>query len=289
MKKIVIIIFIVCFQYVYAFEPMGVLWPVAKIPLPFYIHSSVNSTQNGVIQSGYNVWTMVETTRFEFSYQGTSSAAIGEEDGINTSGFGTALQFGSSLAVTFTWYDPSTDEITDADIEFNSSIDWASGFDLMTVAIHEAGHVLGLGHETTEEAIMQPIYFGVNQQLFEDDIEGVSSLYPGSKSFSSDNIFQNAPNPFVPNSNDDYTVIGYSIKSEGNVKLEIYNLAGELVKVLIDEYKDKGEYTGTQGARWHGDNGTPDMRGKNAASGVYIAALKTSRSKAHLKKIMLIR
>ncbi len=49
---------------------------------------------------------------------------------------------------------------------------------------------------------------------------------------------QNYPNPFNPE-----TVISYSLKKSGNVRLEIYNLLGQSVDLLIDEYQDAGEYS----------------------------------------------
>lgn len=291
----IIIIIILFVPQVCAFVTFGATWPADEIPLAYYIQPSVSTSQNDTIRDGFNIWSLVETTFFEFDYRGTNSSSLGANDGINNNGFGTSLQFGYSLAVTLIWFypddypGPEAGNIIDADIEFNSNMDWMSEYDLMTVAIHEAGHVLGLDHETSVECIMQPIYFGTNQFLFEDDIDGVSSIYPGRKSFVADNIYQNAPNPFVPDSDDDYTLIGYSVKADGHVKLELYNLAGELVKILVDEYKDQGEYIGSQGARWYGDNGSPNSRGRKVGSGVYIAALKTSRSKVRMKKIMLIR
>ena len=48
---------------------------------------------------------------------------------------------------------------------------------------------------------------------------------------------QNYPNPFNPS-----TVISYTIKVDGNVKLTIYNLVGQSVQVLVDGYRTTGDY-----------------------------------------------
>jgi N-acetylmuramoyl-L-alanine amidase len=50
-------------------------------------------------------------------------------------------------------------------------------------------------------------------------------------------LFQNYPNPFNP-----ITTISYNILKGCNVKIEIYNSLGELVKVLVNEYKPSGTY-----------------------------------------------
>lgn len=49
---------------------------------------------------------------------------------------------------------------------------------------------------------------------------------------------QNFPNPFNPS-----TVIKYSIPVSGQVNLQVYDVLGRLVKTLIDETKQAGEYT----------------------------------------------
>jgi len=49
--------------------------------------------------------------------------------------------------------------------------------DLLTVAAHEIGHSLGLGHSNDPGALMFPSYNGPRRFLGEDDIAGVQSLY----------------------------------------------------------------------------------------------------------------
>jgi Secretion system C-terminal sorting domain len=48
---------------------------------------------------------------------------------------------------------------------------------------------------------------------------------------------QNYPNPFNPS-----TILSYTLKSDENVKLIVYNLVGQSVEVLVDEYQTAGDY-----------------------------------------------
>ncbi|XP_071736466.1 metalloendoproteinase 5-MMP-like [Rutidosis leptorrhynchoides] len=55
----------------------------------------------------------------------------------------------------------------------------SSAMDLESVAVHEIGHLLGLGHSSVEDAIMFPtISSGVRKvELVQDDVEGIQMLY----------------------------------------------------------------------------------------------------------------
>ena len=107
------------------------------------------------------------------------------------------------LGATGILIDTLSGEILEADIFFNSAVPWSMApngeegrFDLESVALHEIGHLLGLGHsalgltETSagssrvkgSEAVMFPIAFDPGaidlRKLKVDDIAGVSDLYP---------------------------------------------------------------------------------------------------------------
>lgn len=60
----------------------------------------------------------------------------------------------------------------------NWSLDGVSGFDLETVALHEIGHLLGLGHSSDPNAVMFASYGGVRRVLHQDDVDGIRRLYP---------------------------------------------------------------------------------------------------------------
>jgi len=48
-------------------------------------------------------------------------------------------------------------------------------------------------------------------------------------------LYQNYPNPFNPT-----TTIGFTLKNRGYVKLMIYDIKGEMIKVLTNEWKERG-------------------------------------------------
>lgn len=65
------------------------------------------------------------------------------------------------------------------DVVLNSSAAWNvnSTYDLQTVAIHEVGHALGLGHSSISTSAMFDVYNGLKQGIISDDINGLRSLY----------------------------------------------------------------------------------------------------------------
>ncbi len=72
---------------------------------------------------------------------------------------------------------------------------------------------------------------------------------------------QNYPNPFNPE-----THISYSLPENGEVRLNIYNMLGQRVKVLVDEY----QHAGTQTVTWDGRN----ENGERVSSGIYFYKLQ---------------
>jgi hypothetical protein len=70
------------------------------------------------------------------------------------------------------------------DVHFNDAEAWAinvptplGAVDLLTIAAHEFGHALGLGHTSVMGALMFPTYSGEQRALAADDIEGIQSIY----------------------------------------------------------------------------------------------------------------
>lgn len=89
------------------------------------------------------------------------------------------------------------------------------------------------------------------------------------------NLSQNHPNPFNP-----FTTIEFSLPQAGDVKLEIFNLLGQRVRLLNDSHFPAG----THKIIW---NGLTDA-GRQSASGIYLYRL-SSEEFQQTRKMMLLK
>ncbi|KAL0162972.1 hypothetical protein M9458_042368, partial [Cirrhinus mrigala] len=78
--------------------------------------------------------------------------------------------------------------------------------DLLQVAAHEVGHVLGLQHSMAPGAVMSPFYtFSYPLKLSEDDKRGIQSLY-GSR-HTEDNVKTEDRTPKITETNEIETTV----------------------------------------------------------------------------------
>ncbi len=87
-------------------------------------------------------------------------------------------------------------------------------------------------------------------------------------------LMQNYPNPFNPS-----TVISYQLPVSGEVTLKIYDILGNEVATLVNEYRNAGSYE---------IEFNPESSIKSLASGVYFYQLKAG-SFIETKKLMLLK
>jgi hypothetical protein len=85
---------------------------------------------------------------------------------------------------------------------------------------------------------------------------------------------QNVPNPFNP-----VTVIQYQLPQQADVRLEIYNVAGKLVRTVVDGPQDAGYKSVT----WDGT----DQSGRKVASGVYLYRLQAADQVSQKMMVLL--
>ena len=107
----------------------------------------------------------------------------------------------------------------------------------------------------------------IEEQTGEDPSEDMPQVYF---------LANNYPNPFNP-----VTTITYGIDRRSRVTLSIYDVAGRLVRTLVDEVQEPGRrYTVT----WDGRNSF----GRNVSSGIYFCRMRTA-DRASTRKMVLLR
>jgi hypothetical protein len=178
------------------------------LPVRYFINDrggpgvSANAFADAVGRA-FGTWEAVPSAAIRYQFGGFTASMPGDDDGRTTLGFLAAPELERVLASTSLLFDEGTGELLEADIFFNSAFAWSTSaagetgrFDVETIALHEIGHLNGLGHSAigeTEisgsgrtvlaaEAAMFPLSFGpgnvLHRTLRPDDIAGVSDLYP---------------------------------------------------------------------------------------------------------------
>ncbi len=92
-----------------------------------------------------------------------------------------------------------------------------------------------------------------------------SSIENGILILNKFNLQQNYPNPFNPS-----TKFFFEISEPGIVSLEIHNIIGKKVAVVVNQYYDEGRYE----KEWR----ATDLSGNQLPSGIYFAKLKSGNS-----------
>lgn len=159
-----------------------------------------------LIQNAYSTWENVTTSNISFTYDGSTSNSYSKYDGINghywvyppqeyfikdSYFYDDPDKPGVQGASAITIFEFDNNYIVDADILYNGLKEW-KGTDYMTwwnevesVAIHEIGHTLGIGH-ADPSIIPNPVMCNGaapssdRHTLKFDDLEAVSFLYGGN-------------------------------------------------------------------------------------------------------------
>jgi uncharacterized Ntn-hydrolase superfamily protein len=179
-----------------------------------HLHLNVNNTPVGVdpidsLQILYNMWIPVELISF--------TASVNSED------------------VFLRWSTAS--ELNNLGFEIQRSYD---SEDFFTI-----GFVNGNGTTTelknysfTDKPGRNNIYYRLKQVDFDGSFEYSNIIYVDGITGKDYVLEQNFPNPFNP-----ATQIKFKIPEAGKVKLEVYNLLGQKISVLVNEYFDAGYYS----------------------------------------------
>ena len=190
------------------------------------------------------------------------------------------LKLNSQNILGVTWSGTSLDEADMAlNTDFNWNTDGINDFDVETVFLHENGHVLGLGHSIDFSAIMFPSYQKVNRDLQQDDIAGVSFLYPAT------NNTEPEPNPEPTPGVSSVKKIVYGLaggkNNDKHLLITIHVVADESdlsgVDVSISLSNDKFRKGWSGSGTTEGD-GTITFQLNNARSGCYTTILNSVSS-----------
>jgi hypothetical protein len=159
------------------------------------------------IAASFAVWDAVGDADLSFTFAGPTPANPINGDSMTVLGFQNRPDLDRVLGMTSFIFDTTNGEILESDIFFNSSFTWSTDaqgvigrHDVQSIAVHEIGHLLGLGHSAlgeTEllpggrrvlgaESVMFPVAFAPgsihDRSLKEDDIAGISDIYPSTQS-----------------------------------------------------------------------------------------------------------
>lgn len=181
----------------------------AQMPVRYFVsNAAVAGVSAPEFQSAvgraFDSWQAVPTASITYQLAGITSANPGRDDGASVLGFQNRPDLDRVLASTSFVIDASTGALIESDIFFNSAFPWSvaqagepNRFDLESIALHEIGHLSGLGHSAlgetelqsgggrrvlSAEAVMFPIAFSAgsiaSRTLKADDIAGISDVYP---------------------------------------------------------------------------------------------------------------
>ena len=184
-----------------------------SFPIRYFITNrnvdGVDATQlQQTVARAFATWAAVPNVGLSSQFAGFTGSNPVSGDNANVIGFTNRPELDRVLGSTSFTVDMVTGEVLEADIFLNSSFSWSVSpagdmgrQDVESIALHEIGHLHGLGHSMlgeTEligggrrvvgaEAVMFPIAFAsgiVNRALRADDIAGISDIY-GNQEFRS--------------------------------------------------------------------------------------------------------
>ncbi|MCX6550880.1 MAG: matrixin family metalloprotease, partial [Acidobacteria bacterium] len=189
-------------------QHVSIRW--AATPVRYYVNEQAlpglsTTDYRAALDHAFTAWQDVGSSTIAFQFAGTTSGSPLDADGLTALGFLSRPDLDRVLGSTGFIIDTVTGEIVEGGILFNTIFPWSTAsageagkYDLESIALHEIGHLAGLGHSAlgeTElraggrrvlatESVMFPIAYSAGsiagRTLRADDIAGVSDIYPES-------------------------------------------------------------------------------------------------------------
>ena len=152
------------------------------VSLHYFFQSLTDKLQESVVRGeverAFRAWEAYANVRFVAGSMANAVRTVAILFARGGHGDGFAFDGpGGVLAHTFYPAPPNAEPIA-GDLHLDADENWHAGTttDLFSVALHEAGHALGLGHSSRPGAVMYP-YYRLSSALTDDDIAGIRALY----------------------------------------------------------------------------------------------------------------
>jgi hypothetical protein len=147
------------------------------------------------LEYGIDTWNSAGGHRFRMQYDGRTDRSANACDTGAPQDFSLTITWGGNLPTgvlartcAYTLQVPDGRQATEMDMTFSSKIKWTTAdetpddsYDFYSTMLHELGHVIGLDHSATEDAVMLARLGAGTQRrtLSSDDVAGIRALYPG--------------------------------------------------------------------------------------------------------------
>lgn len=152
-------------------EPSGVItWSADYVDALNFSPTYSANDFDAALQAAFDTWETVASIDFQMVASGSPADVTV-----------TSADLGGAAGLAYFRFEdtPGLSRILEGEITFNTLLNWApfgsGGADFFAVALHEIGHIIGLGHVNDPNEIMNPTVFA--DSLGPGDIAGAQFLY----------------------------------------------------------------------------------------------------------------